>query len=207
MGLASEERDLSEQDQVEELTEILRVAKPAVVVRALRRAYPTVNWPGPSEWRRVDFDLEVLEKLAALGLTVQEAASFLGVSRSTMNRRLREPAYRRAWDRGQVGVKIALRRAQLKRALEGNTPMLIWMGKQLLGQKNNPDPPEPLLEPSRAYIDADELERRLDEIAAEVLEGQYVLEREGDGEEDRGAPAGGSETAAPALARAPFDAG
>jgi hypothetical protein len=98
--------------------------------------------PGPSEWRRADFDL--FEKLAALGVTVQEAASFFSVSRSTMNRRLREPAYRRAWDRGQVNVKIALRRAQLKRALEGSDPMLIWMGKQLLGQKNHPEPSEPL---------------------------------------------------------------
>ena len=143
-GSRREERDLSEQDPVEELTEILRAAKPAVVVRALRRAYPTVNWPGPSEWRRADFDLDLLEKLAALGVTVQEAASIFSVSRSTMNRRLREPAYRRAWDRGQVNVKIALRRAQLKRALEGSDPMLIWMGKQLLGQKNHPEPSEPL---------------------------------------------------------------
>ncbi len=123
---------MSEQDQVEELTEILRAAKPAVVVRALRRAYPTVYWPGPSEWRRADFDLDLLEKLAALGVTVQEAASFFGVSRSTMNRRLREPAYRRAWDRGQVNVKIALRRAQLQRALEGSDTMLIWLWTSLV---------------------------------------------------------------------------
>ena len=60
---------MSELDQVEELTEILRAAKPTVVVRALRRAYPTIDWPGPSEWRRIDVDLAVLEKLAALGLT------------------------------------------------------------------------------------------------------------------------------------------
>jgi hypothetical protein len=67
--------------------------------------------------------------------------------------RLREPEYREAWERGHDRVKISIRRTQLQVALgtpdkkdpddenkiiekgkEPNTTMLIWLGKQLLGQ-------------------------------------------------------------------------
>jgi hypothetical protein len=35
-------------------------------------------------------------------------------------------------------MNVSLRRAQFKAAKEGNVTMLIWLGKQRLGQKNEP---------------------------------------------------------------------
>jgi hypothetical protein len=35
-------------------------------------------------------------------------------------------------------MKIRLRRAQLRLAIDGNVTMLIWLGKQYLGQSDHP---------------------------------------------------------------------
>jgi hypothetical protein len=53
-----------------------------------------------------------------------------------------------AIDRGSNGVKIAIRRAQLKVALPsdgymGNPTMLIWLGKQYLHQSDDPKDTSP----------------------------------------------------------------
>lgn len=52
--------------------------------------------------------------------------------------RLYEPTYRRAWDRGRVRLKLALRQKQIRLAMARVTTMLIWLGKQLLGQADEP---------------------------------------------------------------------
>ena len=58
--------------------------------------------------------------------------------------------------------------------------MLIWLGKQLLGQKNNPEPTAPLpRETNEVTISVDEFERMLDEVEAEVME------RNADGDPNR----------------------
>ena len=70
-------------------------------------------------------------------------------------------------------MKIALRRKQIDLAMAGNVTMLIWLGKHLLGQQNNPEPepPAPLPgETNEVSISLDELERMLDEIEAEPME-------------------------------------
>jgi hypothetical protein len=40
--------------------------------------------------------------------------------------------------KGREELKVSLRRAQLKLALSGNAVMLIWLGKNLLLQSDNP---------------------------------------------------------------------
>jgi hypothetical protein len=40
--------------------------------------------------------------------------------------------------KGRESLKQSLRRAQIKLALSGNAVMLIWLGKNLLGQSDNP---------------------------------------------------------------------
>ena len=37
--------------------------------------------------------------------------------------------------------KLALRKAQWEKAMAGDVRMLIWLGKQVLGQKDNPSTP------------------------------------------------------------------
>ena len=40
--------------------------------------------------------------------------------------------------KGRAETKQALRKAQIKSAIGGNTTMLIWLGKNILGQNDNP---------------------------------------------------------------------
>lgn len=84
----------------------------------------------------IKLDLEQIEKLAQIGATQHEMAHFLGVSPATIESRLARPEFRAAWDRGQANLKLSLRRQQVKLADTGNVTMLIWLGKQLLGQSD-----------------------------------------------------------------------
>ena len=84
-----------------------------------------------------EVDVGTIEKLAALSCTIEEIAGFFDVSLSTLKRRLREPKYRTAFVEGRAKGKVALRRAQFRVASKGNTTMLVWLGKQMLGQKDS----------------------------------------------------------------------
>ena len=76
-------------------------------------------------------DLELLKKLASMFCTREEIAALLGVSRRTLQR---NPDFARAYRQGQNSGKITVRRAQVQKALAGDTTMLIWLGKTILGQ-------------------------------------------------------------------------
>ena len=84
----------------------------------------------------IKIDAETIEKLAALHATQAEIAGFLGISVPTLDRRLQKPKWRAAWERGKADYPIKLRQQQRLLAEQGNPTMLIWLGKQLLGQKD-----------------------------------------------------------------------
>lgn len=82
-------------------------------------------------------DIEQLEKLAALACTIEEAASFLGISKNTLIRRLKEQKYRRAWDDGLNKGNVSLRRLQWTKAnseSSSSVAMIIHLSKHRLGQ-------------------------------------------------------------------------
>ncbi len=81
-------------------------------------------------------DIEKLEKYARIGATQQEMSRCLGVSPATLERRLQQPKFREALDKGQADLYTSLRTKQVQLALAGNVTMLIWLGKQYLGQKD-----------------------------------------------------------------------
>ncbi len=89
---------------------------------------------------RVEIDMELLANMVSIQCTRAECAGVLGVSESTIDRRLMEDTgegfeafYKKHSDDG----KVSLRRAQFKTATEdGNPTMLIWLGKQILHQKD-----------------------------------------------------------------------
>jgi hypothetical protein len=72
-------------------------------------------------------------KLASLGCSVEEMSDWFGVNRETLKYNFSEYI-----DRGRADIKQKLRDAQMKAALNGNISMLIWLGKNLLGQSDNP---------------------------------------------------------------------
>jgi hypothetical protein len=80
--------------------------------------------------------IEELERLASLQCTQAEIATYFGVMSKAVEKALTKPQYREAYERGIKSGLISLRRAQFKAALAGNPTMLIWLGKQLLGQKD-----------------------------------------------------------------------
>jgi hypothetical protein len=78
----------------------------------------------------IEIDEVQLEKLAQLHCTNTEIAAFFNCSVDTITRR-----YADLLDKGREAGKIALRRKQWQLAIEkGDRVMLIWLGKQYLGQ-------------------------------------------------------------------------
>ncbi len=80
---------------------------------------------------QLKLDESLIEKLASIHCTMEEIASVCECSVDTLERRYAE-LIKKAKDKG----KSSLRRHQWEAAQKGNTTMLIWLGKQLLGQRD-----------------------------------------------------------------------
>lgn len=86
----------------------------------------------------MEFDPGEVEKLGMLGATVPEMAAWFGCGLRTVERRMamRDGEFRRAYEKGFGRLKISLRRQQIEIAKGGSVAMLIWLGKQMLGQSD-----------------------------------------------------------------------
>lgn len=81
---------------------------------------------------RKPIDLELVEKLAALQCTGEEIAAIVKCTPRSLQR---HPETMAAIARGREHGKVSLRRLQWKVAQEKESvAMLIWLGKQWLGQ-------------------------------------------------------------------------
>ena len=80
-----------------------------------------------------EIDEELLYKLAVIHCTMQEMVDIIGVSEDTLKRR-----YAGIIAKGKAEGKQRLRRKQVEVAMSGNAVMLIWLGKNLLGQSDTP---------------------------------------------------------------------
>ena len=90
---------------------------------------------------RVDIDLEQLENLSQLNCTMPEIAAYFKVPLRTLeDKYTNDPAVRAAIDQGREFGKLSVRRKQIQIMEEHNNPtMAIWLGKQLLGQRDKHD--------------------------------------------------------------------
>ena len=84
--------------------------------------------------KKYDIETEEVEKLASYGCTNIEIASFYGCTESLLRK-----SYSEFLTKGREKGKIRLRQAQWRLALGDkktppNATMLIWLGKQILGQ-------------------------------------------------------------------------
>jgi hypothetical protein len=132
--------------------------------------------------RRSQIDLAELEKLCQLQCTDEEIGAWFGVSTRTVERRRKEPKFAEVMARGRAKGRISVRRAQMRLLEQGNATMGVWLGKQLLGQTDQPVNeirPRPL-----HSMSADELREALrpyiaeyPEVAAqyEALNAQYTV--------------------------------
>jgi hypothetical protein len=104
-----------------------------------------------------------IKELSLIQCSQEQAAAVLGVSRNTFAGFLRthkEAMF--AWKIGRSAGDAKLLQMQYKKAMAGNVPMLIWLGKVRLGQKEtvglggDPDsPPVGLGHSAGRGLDAD----------------------------------------------------
>ena len=85
----------------------------------------------PGRPKKYNLDTKQVEQLAGFGCTDTEIASFFDISRTTLERN-----YEHYMTKGRESGKIRLRQYQWASAKKGNVAMLIWLGKQLLGQSD-----------------------------------------------------------------------
>ena len=76
-----------------------------------------------------DVDPKEVELLASYGCTIREIAIHVGCSEATLSLR-----FQAQMDKGREDLKKSLRKVQIRAAFNGNVAMMIWLGKQLLGQ-------------------------------------------------------------------------
>lgn len=80
---------------------------------------------------KLDIDPEQVEQLASFNCTNTEIAAFFNCDEGTIRKRFSENI-----TKGREMSKMRLRKLQFEAAARGNVAMLIWLGKQYLGQKD-----------------------------------------------------------------------
>lgn len=91
--------------------------------------------PKPIDWKKV-------EALCQIQCSQEEIATVMEVHIDTLciaSKKEYGITFSDLFKRWREGGRCSLRRSQWKKALEGNPAMLIWMGKQVLGQKDQVD--------------------------------------------------------------------
>ena len=89
---------------------------------------------------KTDISLDDLQNLCRLNCTMPEIAAFFDIPLRTLeDRYTNDPEVRAAIDHGRELGKISLRRKQIQIMEDGNSTMAIWLGKNLLGQRDNLD--------------------------------------------------------------------
>ena len=90
---------------------------------------------------KIDINLDELERLSALNCTMPELAAFFKIPLRTLEDRFtNDPNVRESIERGREVGKLSIRRKQIQIMNDTNSvPMAIWLGKQLLGQRDKHD--------------------------------------------------------------------
>lgn len=84
---------------------------------------------------RYILDVNTVYHLAQWGLQLDETAAMMGLSVNSFRDNLNaNPEMQAAFDRGRAVMIAGLRYTQIRMALDGHPTMLIWTGKQYLGQ-------------------------------------------------------------------------
>ena len=81
--------------------------------------------------KKYTIDTKQLQKLAKFGCTNKEMAEFFGCSADLL-----EKNYSEFITKGRAEQKLRLRQLQWKSAEKGNVTMQIFLGKNILGQKD-----------------------------------------------------------------------
>jgi hypothetical protein len=104
----------------------------------------------------IDINMDLVATLASLQCTDEEIAAALRVSVDTIIRRKKDmPEFLEVLKAGRAMGRMSLRRMQWAAAKNGSVPMMIFLGKNLLGQRDRPDEPgENVAEKAREIANA-----------------------------------------------------
>ncbi len=118
----------------------------------------------------------IIKSSGEIGCTREETAALLGVCRLTLRRFLAEyPEIDELFESGIDSGKATLRRWQWKAAKNGNTTMLIWLGKQMLKQRDDVSQIDTNLKDTIDTLRSD-MERKLSRLIDEKPEGELAKE-------------------------------
>lgn len=90
----------------------------------------------------IEIKKEDFEKLCSLNCTEEEIAGWFQCSEETIRRwckKTYKQQFCEVYKRLSAKGRISLRRTQFRIAEDGNATMAIWLGKQILGQKDHQD--------------------------------------------------------------------
>lgn len=76
-----------------------------------------------------EIDAGIVQRLAEIGASVGHIAYAVDTSEDTLHYH-----FRRELDAGRSGGDVSILKKQYEVAMKGSVPMLIWLGKQRLGQ-------------------------------------------------------------------------
>ncbi len=79
--------------------------------------------------QKLDIDGDSVAALAGIGCTQEEIGTLLGCSTATVCERFAE-----SYKKGMAEMRSSLRHRQFQAAMAGENALLIWLGKQHLGQ-------------------------------------------------------------------------
>ena len=104
-------------------------------------------------------DIEEIRELAGEGNSVDDIANLMGVSAEVLRK---NEEYSKAIELGVCDMKANLRHWQMESAKSGNSTMLVWLGKIILGQREETEATIKL------QREDDELTRSLESLAREM---------------------------------------
>ena len=111
------------------------------LIRADRKRGPEDGTRGPLSGQggapRKELDPAAALRLAMIQCTDKEIAHCLDVNEGTLIRRKQDdPVFAETLERARSQGRMSLRRVQWQSAQAGNATMQIWLGKQILGQRD-----------------------------------------------------------------------
>lgn len=108
---------------------------------------------------KIQIDVDDIRELASEGNTVSDIATLLGVDDETISG---NEEYKTAYELGLCDMRATLRHSQFQSAKSGNTTMLVWLGKVILGQR------EESVSTLKFEREDDELTKSLQNLAEEI---------------------------------------
>lgn len=99
--------------------------------------FDKIKTRGRPKYKLNELGCKVIEQLASFFCTEEEIAAFVGVSIETLKSKENLGTFSECYKKGQERGKSSLRQIQFRLA-KNNPTMAIFLGKQYLGQSDNP---------------------------------------------------------------------